>query len=56
MENMKWLRFELITGDPDQISELESLLGRLQLTRHELALIVLSLRVRPEFSLKDFDT
>lgn len=53
---MKWMRFKLMTKDQTQISELETLLSKLKLTRRELALIVLSLRVRPEFSLKDFDT
>lgn len=51
-----WRRFELTTSDPGQIRELEQLLTRLNLTRAELALIVLSLRVRPGFELRDFDT
>ena len=37
-----WLRF--------------ALLDRLHLTRRELALIVIGLRARPGFELKDFDT
>lgn len=51
-----WRRFELAIEDPAQISELETLLDKLRLTRRELALIVLGLRVRPGFSLQDFDT
>ena len=51
----EWRRFELTTNDPRQIRELDRLLDRLKLTRYELALIVISLRARPEFELKDFD-
>ncbi len=50
-----WLRFELcVTGS--EKDELYALLDRLNLTRRELALIVMGLRVRRGFSLADFDT
>lgn len=55
-QSLLWHRFELTTSDPKQIEDLEQLLFRLNLKRSELALIVLSLRVRPEFALRDFDT
>lgn len=52
----EWLRFELcFAEDSAENKELNRLLDRLHLSRHELALIVLGLRVRPGFSLKDFD-
>ncbi len=51
-----WRRFELTTSDPAQIAELEAVLDRHKdLTRRELAVIVMGLRVRPGFALKDFD-
>lgn len=50
-----WLRFELCV-DGEEKQELYDLLDRLHLTRRELALIVMGLRVRPGFALKDFDT
>lgn len=50
------MRFELITDDPEQIKQLNRILDRTDLSRYELAVIVASLRVRPEFSLKDFET
>ena len=51
-----WRRFELhFTAGPER-DELYQLLDRLHLSRRELALIVLGLRVRPGFSLDDFDT
>lgn len=52
----RWMRFELITDDPEQIKQLNRILDRTDLSRYELAVIVASLRVRPEFSLKDFET
>lgn len=51
-----WRRFEATTEDKSQIQELEAILDRVNLTRRELAVIVATLRVRPEFSLADFDT
>lgn len=54
--NRSWRRFELhFTAGPER-DELYRLLDRLRLSRRELALIVLGLRVRPGFSLGDFDT
>lgn len=55
-ERRKWLRFELVTDDQIQIAELNAVLDKARLTRRELAVIVASLRVRPGFVLKDFDT
>lgn len=51
-----WRRFALTETGKANEAELNSLLDGLNLTRHQLALIVLSLRVRPGFSLQDFDT
>lgn len=53
-EQNKWRRFELVTADLDQIHQLNDILGRGNLDRYELAVIVASLRVRPGFSLEDF--
>lgn len=50
-----WRRFELCVEGKEK-EELYALLDRLHLTRRELALIVLGLRARPGFELKDFDT
>ncbi len=52
-----WRRFELCfnEGSPEQ-QELYALLDRHVLSRRELALLTLGLRVRPEFSLQDFGT
>lgn len=50
-----WLRFELCVAGAEK-EELYRLLDRLHLSRRELALIVMGLRVRPGFSLADFDT
>lgn len=50
-----WRRFELCVEGKEK-DELYALLDRLHLTRRELALIVLGLRARPGFELKDFDT
>lgn len=54
-ERSKWRRFELVTEDRDQITELNAVLDKARLTRRDLAVIVASLRVRPGFGLKDFD-
>ncbi len=54
-EQGKWRRFELVTTDINQIYALHSILDRLKLSRYELAVILLSLRVRSEFDLEDFD-
>lgn len=51
-----WRRFELCFADGPEKDELYRLLNQLELSRRELALIVLGLRVRPGFALKDFDT
>lgn len=49
-----WLRFELIA--PEEIKdEFYEILERLNPSRRELAILVSSLRVRPGFSLADFD-
>ena len=50
-----WRGFELCVDGPEK-EELYRLLDRLHLTRRELALIVMGLRVRPGFYLADFDT
>lgn len=50
-----WLRFELCVEGKEK-EELYALLDRLHLTRRELALIVIGLRARSGFELKDFDT
>lgn len=55
-ERMTWRRFELLETDPEVICELEKTLRRAKLSRYELALIVKSLRVRPELGLEDFRT
>jgi len=52
---MKWRRFELTTDNSEQISLLENLLDEKGITQKELALILFSLRVRPEFGRSDFD-
>ena len=53
----EWRRFELCFDNRSaEKDELYRLLDRLGLTRRELALIVLGLRARPGFGLKDFDT
>ncbi len=54
-EQGKWRRFELVTTDINQIYALNTILDRLKLSRYELAVILLSLRVRPGFDLEDFD-
>ena len=52
----QWLRFELCFEDGPEKQELYQLLDRVKLSGRELALIVMGLRVRPGFELKDFDT
>lgn len=53
-QEREWRRFELITDDPAQIIALNAILDKYDIAREELAVIVLSLRVRPGFDLKDF--
>lgn len=53
---MNFRRFELIEKDPTRLNELEAILNRAELSRYELALIVIALRVRPEYCLDDFRT
>lgn len=52
----EWRRFELITEDEKMITALDSLLGRKRLSREELAIILLSLRVRPGIGEEAFGT
>lgn len=52
----EWRRFELITEDEKMIAALDSLLDRKQLSREELAIILLSLRVRPGIGEEAFGT
>lgn len=52
----EWRRFELITEDEKMIAALDSLLDRKQLSREELAIILLSLRVRPGIGGEAFGT
>ena len=47
-------RFELTTDDKAQLAELSAALKRHSISWRELALIVKSIRVRPEFTLDDF--
>ena len=56
MPPVDWRRFEDIAPSDTQRRDLQTLLEEKGLSRHDLALILLSLRVRPEFSLEDFDT
>lgn len=53
-EREKWRRFELTSEDKSQVDELNDILTRHDLTRRELAVILASLRVCPEFTLADF--
>ncbi len=50
----KWRRFELLTEDKEEIEQLESLCRTKGLSRQDLARILFSLRVRPEFQKSDF--
>ena len=52
----EWRRFELRFPAGPEKYELYALLDRLKLSRHELALIVMGLRVRHGFKLADFAT
>ena len=52
-ENM-WRRFELITDDQKQIKAMNEILDKKKRSREELAIILLTLRVRQGFGLKDF--
>ena len=52
----EWSRFELITEDEERIAALDALLDQKQLSRWELAIILLSLRVRPGISEAAFGT
>lgn len=54
--NREWRRFDLKFPAGPEKYELYALLDRLKLSRYELALIVMGLRVRHGFKLKDFDT
>lgn len=49
-------RFEAVTSDPVLLRELYAVLYKANLSRRELAVISMYLRVRPGFSLADFDT
>ena len=53
-ERNKWRPFELTCEDKSQVGELNDILTRHDLTRRELAVILASLRIRPEFTLDDF--
>lgn len=53
-EREKWRRFELTSEDKSQVDELNDILTQHDLTRRELAVILASLRIRPEFTLDDF--
>lgn len=53
-ERDKWRRFELTATDRAQIDELNAVLAKFDLTRRELAVIVASLRLHPDFTLDDF--
>lgn len=53
-ERNKWRRFELTATDRAQIDELNAVLAKFDLTRRELAVIVASLRLHPDFTLDDF--
>ena len=51
---MEWRRFEDITENEEERSRLEKVLRKSNLTRQGLAIILFGLRVRPEFSKRDF--
>lgn len=53
-ERSKWRRFELTSEDKTQVDELNAIINRYKLSRRELAVIVETLQVRPEFTLDDF--
>lgn len=52
----EWRRFELITEDEKMIAALDFLLDRKRISREELAIILLSLRVRPGIGEEAFGT
>lgn len=52
--HVEWRRFELLTEDKEEIEQLESLCRTKGLSRQDLARILFSLRVRPEFQKSDF--
>ena len=47
-------KFERVDNDPETLAEVEAILGRVGISRYELARLLTSLRVRPEFNLDDF--
>ena len=49
-----WRRFELTVKDQIQLQELNEILERFRFSRRELAVIVSSLRLLPDFNLDDF--
>lgn len=51
---LKWRRLEVITDDVKEVEKLESLCSTKGLTRKDLARILFTLRVRPEFGKSDF--
>lgn len=53
MDNL-WWRFELTTQNEEEEKQLERVLDEKNLSRQDLAIILFSLRVRPEFSRRDF--
>lgn len=55
IKKLDWRRFELQPSEKTKLTELEEIVRRHNLSRRELAVIILTLRVRPGFGLKDFD-
>lgn len=53
-EPMQWRRFELLTEGEAERERLERVLRESNLSRRDLAIILLGLRVRPEFGKEDF--
>ncbi len=51
---MEWRRFELLTESEAERERLEKLLEEHNLSRRDLAVILFSLRVRPEFGKEHF--
>lgn len=47
-------RFELLTDEPEDLEKFNSLVKDKGLTRQDIALILFTLRVRPEFQRSDF--
>lgn len=54
LRKTEWRRFELLTEDPEELKMLDDVLDRKDLNRQDLAVILFSLRVRPEFQKSDF--